>query len=161
MIRPKLLILFIVIMLSLGFNNFIKAESNEQAISADLIKEEFLKTNFPELLYNTRKLPTEIKKIFSGHDVLANPGERFNNSDVVEGLFPAPSRQLIFAGETGNVAFVYYQQGGFVSYYTLALFMFDGKRGISLRSIYVLKAKRANDLNELKLLVKDYAEKIE
>ena len=52
---------------------------------------------------------------------VANPGERFQTTDLVwdESL---PWKRLLFAGLLGNKCFMLYEQGGEVHFYVLALF---------------------------------------
>ncbi|MDD4894412.1 MAG: hypothetical protein PHW54_03760 [Candidatus Omnitrophica bacterium] len=147
-----------IILFGVSFNNYLKAEP-EKAISTDPIKEEFLKTDFPELIVDDRKLPAEVQKAFSGRMKLANPEEDYNNSDAIKNP-SLPSCRLFFAGEAQNKVFVYYEQGGVFLTYRLALFTLDEKGRISGQNFYFLEAERAKDLAALKSLFQKYSGRI-
>ena len=84
----------------------------------------FLEGNFA-IIKDVQALPASILKacteIGGSRHVLANPGHRFEATDVIrdESL---PRKRLIFAGVSGNRWFVHYEQGGRGHSFRLAFF---------------------------------------
>jgi hypothetical protein len=80
------------------------------------------------------RLPIELKTAFSQlsgmHDFeMANPGERFQVTDVVvePGL---PWRRLFFAGISTGKYFIHYEEGGIGHSYHVAVFTIDSDRKV-------------------------------
>ncbi len=86
--------------------------------------EQFLDDDF-QLITDMKALPEPVIKAFTetggSRLTVANPGKRFQVSDVVwdESL---PWKRLLFAGLSGNKCFMLYEQGGEGHFYILALF---------------------------------------
>jgi hypothetical protein len=82
------------------------------------------------------------------HLLIANPGERFNPSDVMNSY---PSRRLIFAGCTKERCLVHYEKGGFGHQYLAILFKLDDKQnaGFLWAASYL---DPAHDLQQLRVL---------
>jgi hypothetical protein len=86
--------------------------------------EQFLDGDF-QLITDMEALPEPVIKAFTetggSRLTVANPGKRFQVSDVVwdESL---PWKRLLFAGLSGNKCFMLYEQGGEAHFYVLALF---------------------------------------
>lgn len=83
----------------------------------------FLDGDF-EVIARVEALPRPLLAAFTeqgGSRVLiANPGKRFNATDVVDNTIP--NKRLIFAGVSDNKWFVHYEQGGRGHSYILAFF---------------------------------------
>src|SRR5215469_7121916 len=86
--------------------------------------EQFLDGDF-QVITDMEALPEPVIKAFTEKGgsrlTVANPGKRFQVSDVVwdESL---PWKRLLFAGLSGNKCFMLYEQGGEAHFYVLALF---------------------------------------
>lgn len=88
----------------------------------------FLRTQFETIAF-TDSLPIGV-----GTDrVMANPGEPFNKTDLVDG--DLPMQRLIVAGRSDSLWFVYYEQGGVA--YSRNLVLFD-YREEQPKTLYVL-----------------------
>ena len=61
---------------------------------------------------------------------MANPGERFNATDVI--VSDLPMRRLIFAGKSDRYYLVHYEVGGRGRYFVTALFELSGQQAIPL-----------------------------
>jgi hypothetical protein len=114
----------------------------------------FISTDF-ELKYRTEELP---KKIVNSLGFIANPGEAFNPTDVVDPNLP--SRRIIFAGISENMVFVYFEQGGFAPHCRLLLYELIN-RNIEPTGVYIfphyVNGLPVNDLPTLKSLIKEKA----
>jgi hypothetical protein len=79
----------------------------------------------------TEAMPEPVKQAFatmtSAHPfALANPGQRFQDTDVLDkkGL---PSRRLVFAGEREGTWFIHYEKGGRGNSYFVLVFKIDSQ----------------------------------
>src|SRR5262249_31772770 len=64
----------------------------------------------------TQAMPAEVKQAFASMTAahqfaLANPGQRFQDTDVIDKK-ELPSRRLVFAGVRGGTWFIHYEKGG-------------------------------------------------
>jgi hypothetical protein len=79
----------------------------------------------------TESMPASVKQAFAritGEPAfaLANPGEKFQLTDVVVDR-RLPSRRLVFAGVRGEEWFVHYEMGGIGHSYCVVLFRVDSQ----------------------------------
>jgi hypothetical protein len=75
----------------------------------------FIETEF-QVITDVSLLPIGIDT----NQVMANPQESWNETDA--GIIGFPHHRLIFAGKSGSLCFVYYEQGGFECSTNLVLF---------------------------------------
>lgn len=109
------------------------------------IEREFIDTQF-NIVINRDQIRGDVISKLSGKGVpIANPGEKYNDTDLVD--FSYPSRMILFAGESNDLVFVHYMQGGFVSLSALYLAKFDGNKVLFECNYFLPKA---NTLDELK-----------
>jgi hypothetical protein len=87
-------------------------------------RDRLLDSDFKEIR-DTKLIPTLVKKQFakdaqSGKFDMANPGEEFQVTDVIDkpGL---PWTRLVFAGSSGDRFFIYYKHGGIGHSWNLAV----------------------------------------
>jgi hypothetical protein len=87
----------------------------------DVIK--FLSTDY-QIVYRIEDMRTDVQKaLFKKipRSRIANPNEKFNDSDYVEDC-NIPQRRLIFAGNSPESCFICYEQGGYVPQINLWIF---------------------------------------
>lgn len=70
-----------------------------------------------KMLFSTTHLPSAVTAVCAGvtsdHQFwLANPGQRFQETDVVIGLWRLPARRLIWIAQLPNYFVVHYEYGG-------------------------------------------------
>ena len=83
------------------------------------IEKEFLSEKF-EIVYDRDQIKKSVLAMVSGgYKPIANPGEKYNESDMFDLNYP--SRKLIFAGSSEKMLFVHYAQGGFSPHHVLLL----------------------------------------
>jgi hypothetical protein len=80
----------------------------------DLAVREFLQGDFV-IIKDVKALPGPVLQVFTeiggSRPIIANPGERFEATDVISDS-SIPRKRLIFAGISGKKCFVHYEQGG-------------------------------------------------
>jgi len=90
-----------------------------QATKVQLLKDDF------RIITDVSVLPTGVLKAFQekggSRSLLANPGAKFNPTDVI-GDASVPHRRLILAGTSTNRCFVHYEQGGRGRSYVIEVF---------------------------------------
>lgn len=93
---------------------------------SDFDRDHLLKSDSFERVSDVKDLPEHVKVSFNKitHDstfLMANPGEEFQVTDVIEkeGL---PDRRLIFAGISTDHCFLHYEMGGIGHAYYVVLF---------------------------------------
>lgn len=102
----------------------IKQSIQSMSQSAEL---DFLASEF-QVVKDMRALPAPVIKAFTEAGgtrlTIANPGERFEATDVIldESI---PRKRLLFAGISEHKSFVLYEQGGIGTFYVLALFQLE------------------------------------
>jgi hypothetical protein len=77
--------------------------------------------------------------------VMANPGKRFNATDVIYDS-SVPRKRLIFAGVSQDKCFVHYEQGGISHSYLVALFKVNSTKLEPVWKGYCGAAKNLEDL---------------
>jgi len=81
---------------------------------SDSVRQHFLDGDF-KIVTKVSYLPDIVVRAFTEEGgsrlLIANPGERFEATDVI-GDASVPRKRLIFAGIAGGKCFVYYMQGG-------------------------------------------------
>jgi hypothetical protein len=86
--------------------------------------QQFLYGNF-KILTEVKTLPSSVLQVFAERDgsrlFMANPGEKFQATDVVQNA-SLPRMRLLFAGVSSDKCFVHYEHGGRGHTYNLALF---------------------------------------
>ena len=96
---------------------------------------------------------SELASLF-GESVLrmANPGERYQESDVIESGPRLPWRRLVFAGISEDRCFVHYERGGRAhGYYVLIIQLSPHGNGVSATPIWGgAGTARADDLKQLR-----------
>jgi hypothetical protein len=91
-------------------------------------KQHILDGRFSEVT-KTESMPASVKKAFAkitGEPAfaLANPGEKFQVTDVIID-HSLPRRRLVFAGARGNDWFVHYEGGGIGRFFCVVVFRVD------------------------------------
>jgi len=80
------------------------------------------------IVRDMKALPEPVVKEFTEKGgsrlTIANPGERFEATDVIWDA-GVPRRRLLFAGISGDKSFVLYEQGGIGLFHILELFQLD------------------------------------
>ena len=84
---------------------------------------------------------------------MANPGESFNVTDVVEDD-SWPSQRLGSYGRSDSLWFVYYEQGGFGHSWQIVLFTVEGENATTLAAYWVVSASMM-DIRQLKDWIRD------
>jgi hypothetical protein len=96
-------------------------------------RKHFLDGEF-RIIKDTKEFPAPIVKILCGtvelRSCMANPGERFNATDVI-GDLRIPGRRLLFAGVLGDKYFVYYEQGGIALFHQISFFTVSGTDSVT------------------------------
>jgi hypothetical protein len=112
-----------ILFLFLGYRQFFghskpldyspRAEFSSTLKTADEI-ESFVSGNFA-IINRMEDLPASVSVFYKEADgkrfTIANPGERFEATDVIYDA-SVPRRRLIFAGVVGDKCFVHYEEGG-------------------------------------------------
>lgn len=115
-------------------------------------------SNF-EMSKDTRAIPRPVKQLFSkmcrdGRFRMANPGERFQETDAV--INPGGARRrLIFVATDGRHCLLHYELGGYGHAYYIVFFSYDtvraeydwggSSRGVRLEELKSVKTALAND----------------
>jgi len=90
-----------------------------QATKVQLLKDDF------RIITDVSVLPTPVLKAFQeksgSRSLLANPGAKFNPSDVIWDA-SVPRKRLILAGASTDRCFVHYEQGGRGHSYVIEVF---------------------------------------
>lgn len=120
-------------------------KKNEDSLLAKIQQDSFT------VSYNKKDIPGFIKEEFkclNAYFALANPGEKYNATDIItRGL---PSRQLIFMAKSANIFIITYNHGGWGWHQHILIACFTGS------TITNLWASQANgDLNTVKSVI-DY-----
>jgi hypothetical protein len=93
--------------------------SVSQATKAQLLKDDF------RIVTDVSALPTPVLKAFQekggSRSLLANPGAKFNPTDVIWDA-SVPRKRLILAGVSTDRCFVHYEQGGRGHSYVIEVF---------------------------------------
>lgn len=115
-------------------------------------RQAFLTTDF-KIVEKVADLPTGIRKLYTvkggSHVAIADPGERFQATDVITDL-NLPRRRLIFAGVAHDRAFIHYEQGGIAHFYVVELFRLEPPdTAVTLWSGYCGPAKNLQDIKQL------------
>jgi hypothetical protein len=115
-------------------------------------EEYFLATDF-NLIKTVEKIPrniiSEMKKSVNSkaHIFMVNPGQIFNSTDEI--LYPKlPSRRLIFAGQSQQYCFIYYEKGGIADH--IAFVIYDCSEAIPKLFLALTSNKVLSSINELK-----------
>lgn len=140
-------VLIFVMILSVPFvPGCASLNSNEpiQPIVLNDVEKEFLTTDF-KIIKDRNELRKDILEKFTNSVPIANPGGVFNSGCIIESK--VPSQMLIFAGDSKDMAFVYYAQGGIAVQHLLYLVKYKGQEKV-FESGYYLPG--VEDLNELK-----------
>lgn len=115
---------------------------------------ELVATDYP-LVSRVDDIPAGVRAALFGlmkdDSRLANPGERFNSTDVVDRRFPM--RRLIVAGGSPTLWFVCYEHGGFVYVRHLVIFGVQGDK-VELRFSGSIEAK-VTSLRDIRKAVRD------
>lgn len=115
-------------------------------------REAFLAADY-EILQTISDLPAGIRSLYTvkggSHIAMANPGERFEATDVITDP-TLPRRRLIFAGVSQDRAFVHYEQGGIAHSYVIELFRLEpSQTAVGVWRGYCGPAKSLTDLRQL------------
>jgi hypothetical protein len=85
---------------------------------------------------------------------MANPGEKYQATDVIESGPPLPWRRLVFAGVSKDRCFVHYERGGWGHSYYVAVFQLPRGNETSARPIWAgAGTTQAGDLDALRAAV--------
>lgn len=89
-------------------------------------KEHILDGQFT-VVASTAAMPPPLKHAFAvitgqSHFALADPGDKYQATDVVYDHGDLPFRRLVFAGVTGNKWFIHYEHGGIGHSYAVVVF---------------------------------------
>lgn len=128
------------------------AYSGAAANSKDFEKPRVVLETDYKILKKVADFPPRLVEALAGRinatPLMADPGGRFNATDVVDtGL---PMRRLVFAGESSNGAFVYYEHGGRGFHYHLAVFnMRDDPTSLIFAGRFFDRAENLDRLREL------------
>ena len=117
-------------------------------------KQHLLDGNFT-IIRNTTDLPPNIRSAFATVTrtkpfALANPGEKFQETDVIyeEGL---PRRRLLFAGVSNNRWFIHYEYGGWGHGYAILMFTTQPDRSVLFTGSSL--PKKASNLDDLRAAI--------
>jgi hypothetical protein len=105
------------------------------------------------------ELPAGIRELYTvkggSHIAIADPGERFEATDVITDPNP-PRRRLIFAGVAQDRAFVHYEEGGIAHSYIVELFRLEPSgAAVGIWRGYCGPAKSLDDIRQL-MAMADY-----
>jgi hypothetical protein len=92
-------------------------------------KEHILDSPFT-MVARTEAMPANVKQAFANITgepsfALANPGQKYQVTDVVVDRTPLPFRRLVFAGVEADEWFVHYERGGRGHSYSVLVFKVD------------------------------------
>jgi len=105
------------------------------ARSRAALEKEFLQTTF-DLKSNTDDINVQVLELLGGSEAIANPGEPYNHLDVID--LKSPTKGLILAGESSNMTFIYYGQGGIAWTQNLLLVTWSHEHEITWQCHYRL-----------------------
>ncbi len=84
---------------------------------------------------------------------MADPGEDYNESDMVDNL-DLPFTRLIFAGQSDQIWFIYFEVGGIARHKLLVLYKYtDGQVELVNKLVFLWAYQNAADLDELRLRI--------
>ena len=103
------------------------------------------------------KIPDIIKALkvsvnTNGQNIMANPNENFNETDVVEDE-NLPFRRLLFAGKSREYCFIYCEVGGFGYHLSFILFQIHKNKLIPVLALTMFNKKKS--VEQLKESISD------
>jgi hypothetical protein len=115
---------------------------------------QFLDGDF-RLIKDVQSLPVPILKAYTetggARPVMANPGERFEATDVIRDE-SVPRKRLVFAGVSGSKCFVHYEQGGRGHSFRVAFFEIPSAE--KMKPIWLGYCGPAKDVSDLRSQVR-------
>ena len=122
------------------------------------IEAEFINTDF-KIKYNRNEInPIIISRFTNPMGIpIANPGEKINVGCILNPKLPSVS--LRFAGEVENMAFVFYDQGGFAYTTNLMILKLDKEKIVYECSYWIGGINQIKTLDDLKAIFPIKSEK--
>jgi hypothetical protein len=119
---------------------------SKEPLNLNSTEQKFIDSKFT-IVKSREQIRNDVVQRLSGKNALiANPGEKYNETDLVDMQYP--SRMILFAGESGDIAFVHYMQGGFAPHPALYLAEFEGEQIVYECSYLLPKAENIDQLKD-------------